>query len=423
MKYFIAVLFLIFTSNVVFSQTTSNAIIPIERHSFSSQILGEERTFQVYLPPSYFYSDQGNFPVIYLMDGDYNFYYDTGLIEFLSSVADKIPEMIVVGISDKGSTKFRDYCRLNIDSPNGGNANKFMTFLEEELKPMVNKKYRTSEYDILVGHSMGGLFVANHFLERPEGFDSFISIDPSLWWNDYALTEKADSIFQDQKELKSNLFISLANTQGMGVRGFVGILDQYFPYDSKWNFKHYENENHGSVHMIAIQDALLTLFKDWEVSRTQFYSFNSAQDLMDHYKKINTDFSTDFSLPAYNFGSMMNYYYRKDLTGDIDLLESEIDQHFPNSMDEFYISLARYQMNAKKYEDAEKTYNKCLTKRPNSFRAYEGLSKIYAERSEFKKAKKASDRSLELAKNARVRQWQMNELQSNFENIDQLSKK
>jgi len=418
MKHLITTLFLFFIISNSFCQTTGNALISNERLSFASQILEEERTIQVYLPPSYYFSNQGNFPVIYLMDGDYNFHHDSGLIEFLSNVANKIPEMILVGISDKGSTKYRDYCRPNTGSPQGGNANKFMSFLEKELKPFVNKKYRTSDYDILIGHSMGGLFVANHFLEQPSGFDNFIAIDPSLWWNDYALTEKADSIFQNQKELKSNLFISLADTQGMGIRGFVGVLDKYFPSNPKWNFKYYENENHGSVHMITIQDALLKLFKDWSVSREKFYSFKSAQDLIDHFKKLKTDFNTDFSLPAYNFGNMMYFYYRKNQTADINLLESEIGIHFPSSLEEFYIQLARCQMDEKKYNEAQKTYNKCLTKQPNSYRAYEGLSKIYLEKKEIKKAKEASQHCLELAKKAKVRQYQLNELQSTLESIN-----
>ncbi|WP_299315094.1 alpha/beta hydrolase-fold protein [uncultured Aquimarina sp.] len=422
MKYYTSLLLWIVTSTA-FSQYAQNALIPIKRHTFSSEILKEERSFQVYLPPSYFYSDQGSFPVVYLMDGDYNFYHDTGLIEFLSTVADKIPEMIVVGISDKGSAKYREYCRPNAEGTEGGRANTFMTFLEEELKPLINKKYRTSSYEILVGHSMGGLFVTNHYLEKPDTFHSYIAIDPSLWWNDYALTKKANTVFMDQKELSSNLFISLANTQGMGVRGFVGVLDTYFPYDTKWSFTHYEDENHGSVHMIAVKEALLQLFKNWEVSRDTFYTFKSSQDLMDHYKKLNSEFTTQFSLPAYNFGNMMNYYYRKNLTADIAIIGSEIMNHFPNSLDEFYSVLGRYHLEAKKYEEAEKTYNTCLIKRPNSFRAYDGLSKVYTNRKEFKKATETSRRAIELAKKANARQWQLNELQSNLDNIIELSKK
>ncbi|SEM00773.1 hypothetical protein SAMN04487910_3892 [Aquimarina amphilecti] len=422
MKHYIFLLLLIVTAST-FGQHTNNALIPVERHSFDSSILQEERSFQVYLPPSYFNSDQGNFPVIYLMDGDYNFYHDSGLIEFLSSVADKIPEMIVVGISDKGSTKYREYCRPNSGGSEGGSANKFMSFLEKELKPLVNKKYRTSSYDILVGHSMGGLFVANYYIKKPTVFDSFIAIDPSLWWNDYALTKTADTVFKDKEALSSNLFLSLANSPGMGVRGFVGVLDKYFPYDSRWSFTYYKNENHGSVHMTALKEALFQIFKDWEVDRDTFYSFSSSQDLIDYYKKLNTEFTTQFSLPAYNFGNMMNYYYRNNLKADITILESEITSHFPNSLDIFYSVLGGYQLEDKKYNEAEVTFRKSLEKHPNSFRAYDGLSKIYTARKKIKEAEEAIRRAIVLANKAKVRQWQLNELQSNLDMILQFSEK
>ncbi|WP_405205327.1 alpha/beta hydrolase-fold protein [Aquimarina sp. LLG6339-5] len=422
MKHFSLLLLLVITFNT-FGQFTDNALIPVERHSLNSSVLQEKRSFQVYLPPSYFYSDQGNFPVIYLMDGDYNFYHDSGLVEFLSSVADKIPEMIVVAISDKGSVKYREYCRPNAEGSEGGSANKFMSFLEQELKPLVNKKYRTSSYDILVGHSMGGLFVVNHYLEKQTAFDSFIAIDPSLWWNDYILNKTADTVFKNQKELSTNLFLSLANTKGMGVRGFVGVLDKYFPYDTNWSFTYYKDENHGSVHMIALKDALIQLFKDWEVSREKFYSFSSAKDLINHFKKLNTDFGTKFSLPAYNFGNMMNYYYRKNLKEDIAILESEIKIYFPNSLDIFYCILGGYQLEDKKYNEAEVTFKKSLESHPNSFRVYAGLSKIYIARKKIKEAEQASRQAILLAKKVKARQWQLNELESNLDLILKLSKK
>jgi len=119
----------------------------------------------------------------------------------------------------------------------------------------------------------------------------------------------------------------------------------------------------------------------------------------------------------------MNFYYRKNLTEDIAVLESEIDQHFPNSLDEFFNVLGRYQLSDEKLVEAEETYQKCLAKRPNSYRAYEGLSKIYTQKSEYSKAREASELSLELAKKAHARQWQLNELQSNLDHIINLSKK
>jgi len=102
--------FIIFFTNFLFGQTSSNVFPTTERNTIYSQHLEEDRSYQIYLPPSYYYSDKGTYPVIYLIDGDYNFYYQTAIIESLATVGEKIPEVIVVGISDKGNAGYRLNC-------------------------------------------------------------------------------------------------------------------------------------------------------------------------------------------------------------------------------------------------------------------------------------------------------------------------
>ena len=45
-----------------------------------------------------------------------------------------------------------------------------------------------SEKKGLVGESLAGLFVVT-FLVKPDLFDFYIAMDPSLWWNDAALVK------------------------------------------------------------------------------------------------------------------------------------------------------------------------------------------------------------------------------------------
>jgi uncharacterized protein len=39
---------------------------------------------------------------------------------------------------------------------------------------------------MLFGHSLGGLFVANALMRRPEAFETFLAKSPALWWNDFS---------------------------------------------------------------------------------------------------------------------------------------------------------------------------------------------------------------------------------------------
>ena len=420
------ILFLIFvlSSPFIISQNNYGAQIPSERDSIFSNFLNEERAYQIYLPPSYFFNDKGNYPVVYLIDGDYNFNFDTALIEYLSNVSSKIPEMIVVGISDKGNANYKIDCTPTNASDKKGNATNFMSFIDKELKPYINKKYRISPYSMLIGHSIGGLFVTNYLLENPASFDAFVAIDPALWWGDYEIIKRADSIYKDKKELGAKFYISLADTKQMGVNQFVGVLDNYFPFEKDWTFNHYKNENHGSVALPTIKDALLDIFKKWSISREDFYAFKSPKELIAYYKNISDEFNTEFTLSSYFFSNAIYYYFRTEKYSDLDSFESEIKENFPNFLSEFYVILAQNYLGNSNSEKAEDLYQKGINANPLSFKSYDGLSKVYFSKKEFQKAKEASLKALKLAKQVKVRQWQMNELVSNYDKIEaQINKK
>lgn len=408
-------LILTLTPVVTFAQNTPSMVSIGERISIQSKVLDEERSIQVYLPPSYYYGDQSNFPVVYLMDGDYNFHYDTGLIELLSSVSEEIPEMIVIGISDKGAEKYRNYCKPTNGTEKSGDADRFMSFIEKELKPFVKQNYKTSDYDILIGHSLGGLFATHYFMSNPSAFDAYIAIDPSLWWNDYKAVEDADSVFNGVKELKTQYFISLADTKGMGVMPFVGVLDKYFPNQKQWHFMHFPDESHNSVGLPTIKVALKKLFAGWAMNRDKFMALNGAEDLIDYFVELKTTYHTSFALPVGLLGNVV-YYYR-DKPTELDKLEAGIKEHFPASLNEFYVQKALLYFEKAEYDRAAEVYKVNVNLHPGSFKSYDGLAQVYKAKGDIKKAKEMSRKTIDMAKKAKVRQWQLNELEAHAESI------
>ncbi|MCX2764887.1 alpha/beta hydrolase-fold protein [Aquimarina muelleri] len=410
-------LLLLYMSSILYGQEIDSSFTIGERKSIPSKVLEEERTFQVYLPPSYYSNPKGNFPVVYLIDGDYNFHYDTGLIELLSSVSGRIPEMIVVGIADKGKTKYRRNCTPDYIPKREGNASNFMLFIENELKPYIYQNYRASDYEILIGHSIGGVFVTNYMLEKPKVFDSYIAIDPALWLGNYEIINKANTVFKDKKEIGAKFFISLADTKEMGVRQFVGVLDTYFPEEKDWSFMHFENENHNSVGLVTIRKSLEEIFENWEITRQEFYNFKSAQQIIDHYSQLSTDFSTSFSIPSYFLGNAVYYYYKHKKQEDLLILEAEIKNKLPSSIEDFYLQLALNYLENEELDKALDMYDTRIKENPMSFSSYDGISKIYVIQGELKKALQSSKTAIEIAKKCKARQWMMNELYSNLENI------
>lgn len=112
--------------------------------SFHSVILNESREILVYTPKSWNGVSRANrYPVIYVLDGYDFFHSTTGLVQYLSSIG-RMPEMIVVSISNTDRrrdltpthyTKWSDGEEDPEGLKNTGGGGKFTSFLRNELIP------------------------------------------------------------------------------------------------------------------------------------------------------------------------------------------------------------------------------------------------------------------------------------------------
>lgn len=390
----------------------------IERGEINSTILGMNKSYQVFLPESYNYALDATYPVVYLIDGDYNFLYQTGVIESLSNVSEKIPELIVIGISDNGNEGYRKDCTIKSEGNPNGNATQFLQYIEEELKPEISKKYKTSTYDILIGHSLGGLFATNVLLEEPLSFNSYIAIDPSFWWDNYEIVSRADSLFIGKSEMEANLFLTLANTKQMGVHQFVGVVEKYFADSKKWTFQHYESETHGSVGLVSVRDGLTKIFEKWELDREEFYTYASGKEVMQRYIDISSEYDTRFRLPPFQLGNILYYYFRNEKKEDLKDIENSILNHFPASADDYYSKLGSYMIEGELYDEVEAMLLPYIESNKAAFKSYDTLSKLAYKKENYSQSKEYAEMALRIAKEAVVRQWQLNELESNLVKIE-----
>ncbi len=184
MKQLFTLFIVLLTGTLCFGQDINIGI----RDSVFSKILNEERELSIYLPPSYHSSPNQEYPVLYILDGDYNFQYVAGLLELEGGISERIPEMILVAISGKGSETYGKNCKPNIEGlEDKGNADEVADFIAQELIPFINSRYKTDGFEILSGHSLGGIFVINTALNHPKLFDRYIAISPALWWSENAI--------------------------------------------------------------------------------------------------------------------------------------------------------------------------------------------------------------------------------------------
>ncbi len=200
MKIVLKIIFpVIFFSNSVFSQQqhateTSKPFVLGSIVELQSKVLGEKRVLNVYLPEGYDQGDTIKYPVVYLLDGsaDEDFIHTVGLFQFNTfSWIDRVPKSIVVGIATVD--RRRDFTfPSTIESekknyPTTGHSDKFISFLENELKPFINSRYKTNLSAMLIGQSLGGLLATEVLLKKPELFNKYLIISPSIWWDNGSL--------------------------------------------------------------------------------------------------------------------------------------------------------------------------------------------------------------------------------------------
>lgn len=97
--------------------------------------------------------------------------------------------------------------------PNRGGADNFLTFLNKELIPFVEKSYRAAPYNILVGHSLGGLLNSYSFCVKPKLFNAYITISPSLWYSHDVLEKELDEVLINHKDISSKFYLTIANEE------------------------------------------------------------------------------------------------------------------------------------------------------------------------------------------------------------------
>ena len=180
----------------------------IKRHrAFHSKVLGNRRDVLVYLPPSYPRFSLRRYPVLYLHDGQNVFDAATsfarvewGVDETAQRLIHRklIEPLIIVAVANIGEERVHEYAPTPaiIEPKNHprkhsrGLARLYGQFLIEELKPFIDRKYRTkpeAEFTGLGGSSLGGLATLAIGIFYSEIFTRLIVMSPSIWWDDYAI--------------------------------------------------------------------------------------------------------------------------------------------------------------------------------------------------------------------------------------------
>ena len=217
--------------------------------TISSTILNRKYDLYVKLPHGYF--DQDNkakkYPILYLNDAPHTFKVAAGVTHFPS-----VDKAIIVGISfahgENGQfSRVRDLTPeqdKNWKRYETGGAPKYLKFIESEVFPFIEKKYRTDiTKRILSGHSLGGSFGAWVLVTKPDLFSGYILTSPSLWFKDDLIFKLEEKYAQNNTSLNATIFIATGDleTRENGMRN--DMVDSHVRFVSRLRSRKYKGIN------------------------------------------------------------------------------------------------------------------------------------------------------------------------------------
>jgi uncharacterized protein len=262
---------LLATSALLLASCQTQGADPIPRHdtfTMQSQALQEVRRITVHTPDGYDQDPAARFAVLYMPDGGIgeDFPHIVATIDELIAT-ESIPKMLVVGIEN--TERRRDLsgpttvAKDRTVAPHVGGSEQFRKFIQHELIPEIERRYRCSSARAIVGESLAGLFVVETMLLEPTMFDRYIAISPSLWWNDHRLVRSAQELVANSIGHPMQLFLSHGNETDIAPHAaeLARVLGEFAPSTLRVVYEPHPEEQHHTIFRAVKKAAFLTVLR------------------------------------------------------------------------------------------------------------------------------------------------------------------
>lgn len=184
-----------------------------------------DRRVNVVTPPAYAEDEEVSFPLVIVLDGGLrqDFFLTLGM-ERWNQLWQRSQTAIFVGVETVD--RQRELLPATSDRaeqeryPTAGDSAAFRDWLADTVLPMLRSKYRTDGRAFLIGESAAGHFVVETWVDRPEMFDGYAALSPSLQWNGQALSKRFAAQSAGQRP---PLFLSLADEGGATEEGVLRL--------------------------------------------------------------------------------------------------------------------------------------------------------------------------------------------------------
>jgi predicted alpha/beta superfamily hydrolase len=189
------------------SETVGLAVTLPETIQRTLKSTKEGREYRIFIAKPREAAPAGGYPVLYVLDANASFGTVVEAVRLQTRKPHGYDPVLVVGIGyhttevlDKAW--FYDFTPPTPVSalpprpdgsewPDTGGCESFISFIEEDLKPLVELQFQIDRNrQSLFGHSLGGLFALHVLFTRPEAFQTYIAGSPSIWWNNRFVVEE-----------------------------------------------------------------------------------------------------------------------------------------------------------------------------------------------------------------------------------------
>ncbi|HJU42726.1 MAG TPA: alpha/beta hydrolase-fold protein [Vicinamibacterales bacterium] len=234
----------------------------LRRHeSFHSEFLEHDRDVLVWLPPAY-QTSSGRYPVLYMHDGQNLFEPETAfqkgehwrLGETATELieAGAIEPVIIVGIYNTGEQRKDEYTPTPDARLGGGHADEYGRMIVEELKPLIDRTYRTRTEGAatgIAGSSLGGLVSLYLAFTHPRVFQRVAALSPSVWWNYRAILK---TVRQARAKPPLKIWVDMGTAEGKrGVDDArllkAALVGLGFTPDVDLHYAEYEGAEHSET--------------------------------------------------------------------------------------------------------------------------------------------------------------------------------
>jgi predicted alpha/beta superfamily hydrolase len=206
--------------------------------NFGSSHIDSPRNVLVYLPPGYAEDTERRYPVMYMQDGQNLVRPEDafgGVVWAVDETAQavitegSVEPLIIVGIYNTPA-RVNEYTHVPAErgklKGQGGKADFYGRMIIEELKPFIDKEYRTKperEFTGLGGSSLGGLVSMYLGLKRPDVFSRLAVMSPSAWWGNNQIIRDAARIGE---RLPLRIWLDIGKREGSRIKHQVRALKE-----------------------------------------------------------------------------------------------------------------------------------------------------------------------------------------------------